>query len=155
MKQFNWIALLAISACMMWCNACTKDYVDLGLPSGTKWKMQNEEGFHAYRDAKYGFGGFGRKVPDRDQWVELMSECSWEWAGTGYTITGPNGNSIFLPAAGEKDLNDSISEIGTYGNYWSSTDEGIENSYYIFFYPDGKSTSICSPYYEMSVRLVR
>ena len=127
-------------------------YTDLGLPSGTIWKNFNATGFYTYDEA---VSKFGNRLPTKEQWDELKAECQWTWNGSGYKVTGPNGNSIFLPAAGEKDLNDSISEIGTYGNYWSSTDEGIENSYYMFFYPDGKSTSICSPYYEMSVRLVR
>ena len=35
---------------------------------------------------------------------ELINKCKWEW-GTynntkGYKVTGPNGNSIFLPAGG-------------------------------------------------------
>ena len=156
MKQFKWIVMPAVLACMMGCNSCTKDYVDLGLPSGTRWKIQNEEGFYSYRDAKYGCGTlFGSRVPDRDQWVELFSECNWEWAGTGYTVTGTNGNSIFLPAPGYKSFSDSITEIGEYGDYWTSTDEGVENSWFIFIYPDKKGVEFCSPYYQMSVRLVR
>lgn len=45
MKKISWIAMLAMLAFMMCCNSRTKDYVDLGLPSGTQWKIQNEEGF--------------------------------------------------------------------------------------------------------------
>lgn len=151
MKHFRLISMFVILTCMILCNSCSGDYVNLGLPSRTQWKNQNEDGFYTYRDAKM----FGSRVPDRDQWVELMSECTWEWAGTGYTITGPNGNSIFLPAMGYKSFSDSIEDIGTYGNYWTSTDEGVENSYYMFMYPDKMSIGFCSPYYQMPVRLAR
>lgn len=44
------------------------------------------------------------RIPTMKEWVELGEKCTWKWAcykGTeGYHIKGPNGNSIFLPAAG-------------------------------------------------------
>lgn len=44
------------------------------------------------------------RIPTKDELRELMDKCTWEWTqinGTnGYKITGPNGNSIFLPASG-------------------------------------------------------
>jgi hypothetical protein len=40
------------------------------------------------------------QMPTSEQLKELMEKCTWEFTGTGYTVTGPNGNSIFLPAAG-------------------------------------------------------
>lgn len=64
-------------------------------------------------------------MPTKSQWEELISRCSWEWTTQsnhkGWKITGPSGQSIFLPAAGWY--------IGKYGNtiaetyckYWSST----------------------------------
>ena len=45
------------------------------------------------------WGGSWR-MPTIDEQRELLNECSWEWTELdGYTVTGPNGNSIFLPAA--------------------------------------------------------
>ncbi|MBR3896456.1 MAG: hypothetical protein IKJ42_05490 [Bacteroidaceae bacterium] len=42
-------------------------------------------------------------------------------------VTGPNGNSIFLPATGYKD-GTVIDERGSYGAYWSATlDEDYNN----------------------------
>ena len=44
------------------------------------------------------------KMPTKAQLEELKNQCTWEWTQisghNGYKITGPSGNSIFLPAAG-------------------------------------------------------
>jgi hypothetical protein len=46
----------------------------------------------------------------------------------GYKVTGPNGNSIFLPAAGYRHWS-SLYNAGSTGYYWSSTPGvyGIDN----------------------------
>lgn len=47
------------------------------------------------------------RTPTYNEWVELMTQCTWVWCKfesttglkiKGYEITGPNGNKIFLPA---------------------------------------------------------
>ncbi len=43
--------------------------------------------------------GNGWRMPTLLEFEELRNRCSWEWTGSGYRVTGPNGNSIFLPAA--------------------------------------------------------
>ena len=96
-------------------------YVDLGLPSGTKWKNQNEEGLLTYEAAK---SQFGNNLPSKEQMEELINECQWTWDGTkkGYTVTGQNGKSIFLPAAGWIDCGETeIQDMGKFGFYWTST----------------------------------
>jgi hypothetical protein len=40
------------------------------------------------------------RMPSTAELQELIDKCEWEFTGTGYKVTGPNGNSIFLPAAG-------------------------------------------------------
>lgn len=68
------------------------------------------------------------RIPTVSQWAELRDACIWtwlpEWAGhgtaKGYRIIGPNGNAIFLPAAGDIDGATHYG-INTYGDYWSST----------------------------------
>ena len=35
-----------------------------------------------------------------DYLKELIEKCTWTAEQYGYTVTGPNGNSIFLPACG-------------------------------------------------------
>lgn len=74
-------------------------YVDLGLPSRRLWATENAPGYYTYDEAKE---VFGRSLPKAAALVELWEECSWTWDDKkkGMTVTGPNGNSIFLPASG-------------------------------------------------------
>ena len=92
-------------------------YVDLGLPSGTLWKANNEPGFYTHDEAIALFVG---KLPTKEMLEELKSSCKWQWAGDGYRVTGPNGNSIVLPALGYRDSEGSIHRVGDGGYYWSS-----------------------------------
>ncbi|WP_239063745.1 hypothetical protein [Bacteroides sp. 51] len=59
-------------------------------------------------------------MPTVADFEELFSLCTKEWIEmdgvTGYKLTGPNGNSIFLPAAGSRIGNDVTNE-GTEGYY--------------------------------------
>lgn len=105
--------------------------VDLGLPSGTLWKDKNEEGgFYTYEQA---LNKFGDKLPTKEQFEELKNKCSWSWTGSGYKVTGPNGNSISLPAAGCRTCYGSVDYVGSYGYYWSSMPGGSEDAWYLYF----------------------
>ena len=69
------------------------------------------------------FGGNWR-MPTDAEWTELKEQCTWTHttinATYGLLITGPNGNSIFLPAAGIWN-NTNLQEKGSLGSYWSSS----------------------------------
>lgn len=135
----------------------TDGYVDLGLPSGTLWADRNVEantpkdngGYFTFKEAqKKGI------VPSEEQFQELIEECKWNWKGNGYEVVGPNGNSIFLPAAGYRDGSD-VYYVGSNGYYWSSSvfyDSGAYCLYFIsddaYVYDDGRSNG-------QSVRLVK
>lgn len=97
-------------------------YVDLGLSSGTLWNDHIEKGFYTYDEALHTYGNF---IPTQEQMQELKNECKWEWISNakevGYAITGPNGESIFLPAAGYGGVFDMITDVNTAGFYWSRT----------------------------------
>lgn len=73
--------------------------------------------------ARENWGGTWR-IPTDAENDELGKKCEWTWMSidghVGYKITGPNGNSIFLPAAGWYSGSASI-YVGEYGFYWSST----------------------------------
>ena len=96
--------------------------IDLGLPSGTKWACCNvgaespEEygNYYTWDEAM----SLPYQLPTISQIKELCNKCSWQWTTNGQKVTGPNGNSIFLPAAG----NYSEGEYNSgEGYYWSST----------------------------------
>ena len=128
-------------------------YIDLGLPSGTLWKNQNEEGgFYTYDEA---VAKFGNRLPTKSQLEELISKCRWKWTGNGYQVTGPNGASITLPAAGYSDCSGRVSRVSMFGNYWSSTPNGSETAWSLSFSSSGKSIPYYKPCYGRSIRLVR
>lgn len=111
-------------------------YVDLGLPSKTCWKSQNEsEGYFTYSEAK---SFYGKHLPTPAQVRELISLCEWRWTGHGYLVRGRNGNTIYLPAMGAKYSDHSRAKIGNRGHYWTS-----DQRWDLRFFP--------SNWYELSV----
>ena len=126
-------------------------YVDLGLPSGTLWKAQNEDDLMGYDVAKK---KFGRSLPSLKQWEELNKNCVWEWTGDGYNVTGPNGKCIFIPAAGYRNVSGQVGKVGVYGNYWSSTSKNKDEAWRFGFEPGKFSIAAHSRQYGRSIRLV-
>ncbi len=63
------------------------------------------------------------RMPTYSEMFELKTNCVVTWITkngiNGRLFTGPNGNSIFLPAAGNRYDNTS-GGAGTYGSYWCS-----------------------------------
>ena len=66
----------------------------------------------------------GWRMPTKDEFQELKDKCVWMWTvqngRKGYNITGPNGKSIFLPAAGKSYGSDNAF-LDYDGCYWTST----------------------------------
>ena len=87
--------------------------------------------------ANVNWGGSWR-MPTYEEFDELRTECTWKWTTkkgvAGRKVTGPSGNSIFLPATGSY-KESSLREFGKYGNYWcSSLDTDDSNrAYYMSF----------------------
>ena len=71
--------------------------------------------------ARVNWGGTWR-MPTLDEMKELTEKCTWTSQGghNGYRVTGPNGKSIFLPAAGYRS-DTSLIDAGFSGYYWSAT----------------------------------
>ena len=99
-------------------------------------------------DAATANWGEGWRMPTKQELQELVDRCVWKWTsqGTrcGYKVTGRNGNSIFLPAAGYR-FESSLRNVGEYGIYWSSTpyESGTQGTYSLYFdggsyYVDGR-----------------
>ena len=129
-------------------NNDSQDYIDLGLPSGTKWKKYNEEGLYTYGEAseKFDVG-----IPTIDEWEELKEKCKWSWIGNGYNITGPNGNHIAINFT----KNEVWQDIGM---YWSCTPAGEFQFYYeieSILEPTIARVSCCFTWTKLTVRLVK
>lgn len=75
-----------------------------------------------YDVAKQLWGGDWR-MPTLSELRELQDRCTWEvvekMSGTFCKVTGPNGNSIWLPLDGYKKGNE-IKSVGEWGFIWSS-----------------------------------
>lgn len=177
------------------------DWVDLGLPSGTKWatcnigasnpedhgdyfawgetspklsyternykkldkQIDDIAGKREYDAARANWGGKWH-TPTREQLEELFKYCSLTFSidengsgSNGYRLTGPNGKSIFLPAAGMMD-GEEVTNADSYGFYWCSTShEGVyagTSAYCPFFNIRGVNFGWDSYYRGHSIRPV-
>ena len=139
------------------------EYVDLGL--SVKWATCNvgtliQEGYGDYLNysqaCSSGWGG-GWRLPNKAELEELKVRCTWTWTTQngvkGYKVTGPNGNSIFLPAAGYRN-GSSLYYVGSYGYYWSSTPYDSSLAWSLYFNSGAQSLGRNYRSYGRSVRLV-
>ena len=87
------------------------------------------------------WGGSWR-MPTKAEQDELRNSCTWTWATQngvkGCNVVGPNGNSIFLPAAGYREDTEAIYR-GSYGHYWLSSFYSYYSygAYDLYFHSDG------------------
>lgn len=108
------------------CKYCSDDYgYEFTKYTGKTDVLQNSD------DAANVLLGDGWRIPTAEEFEELINKCKWtlETVGghSGYTVTGPNGNSIFLPFAGFKN-EDGFLESGKGGYYWSANIYEYHNS---------------------------
>ena len=105
--------------------------------------MCDISGNSAYDAATANWGAPAR-MPTKAECKELVNGCTWQWTTyngvNGMLVTGPNGNSIFLPAAGYR-YGTALNNAGEYGLYWSSTpvEDGDDFACRLYFdaYGDG------------------
>lgn len=130
-----------------WGETAPKDYYDW---STYKWCNGSNDTMTKYcTDSSYGYNGFVDNkteldpeddaayvnwgpswcLPTTEQQRELYEKCSSVWTEqngvNGCLITGPNGNTLFLPAAGNR-WGESLYGAGSWGYYWSRT---LDSSY--------------------------
>lgn len=104
--------------------------------------------------------GGGARMPTYDEWVELYSNCTSTWVTmsgvNGRCFTGPNGNSIFMPAAGRRYDVQHLAVDRT-GYYWSSLlrSDFPEDAWNFSFDSDAYGVSSGFRFFGLSVRAVR
>ncbi|MBQ5363598.1 MAG: hypothetical protein IIU09_01245, partial [Bacteroidales bacterium] len=135
----------------------------------TKYCNNSNYGYNGFTDYKIvldpeddaaavNLGGSWRMATKAEQ-DELRSQCTWTWTTqngvNGRLVTGPNGNSIFLPAAGLRN-GTSLHDAGSYGYSWSSSlNSGSPGrAYYVGFRSDDVGWGSGSRYGGLSVRPV-
>lgn len=86
--------------------------------------IDNKSSLDKSDDAARSIWGGSWRLPTKAEFEELRTKCTWKWiirdGKSGYLVTGKNGKSIFLPAAGFME-NSSLESAGAGGAYWSST----------------------------------
>lgn len=118
--------------------------------SSYTWKNYNLESFNGYEisgtsyDVAHVQWGGGARMPTFAEVKELVNNCTFMY-GTyngvkGDYVTGPNGNSIFLPFAGFKSIE--LEYEGIRGCFWSSTREDDPFVCNIYFFDCDSSGSI-------------
>ena len=147
----------------------TYKYCVDGYDNLTKYCSKSSYGNNGFTDTKTvldpkddvataNWGGEWR-MPTRAELDELLKNCTWTWTTqngvNGYKVTGPNGNSIFLPAAGVMGEG-SLLSAGSSGHFWSSSlyTENPYNAYHVGFYSDFVGWYNYSRYHGRSVRPV-
>ncbi len=102
------------------------------------------------------------RMPTQTDFQELYDNCrrTYRYLGgtNGYLLTGPNGNSIFLPDAGNiigSEINGTTVGNGDFGDYWTSTlGSSPYQAYIVWFYSDDFSGDVCERYFGLSIRPV-
>ena len=101
--------------------------------------------------------GSNWRMPTKEELEELYQLTTWEWSDIngvkGRLLTGPNGNSIFMPATGFF-LDGEVICVGL-GIYWSSTlHTGCpERGWSLHF--DFESCHVCGTYERCRGQVVR
>ncbi|MDE5739592.1 MAG: fibrobacter succinogenes major paralogous domain-containing protein [Bacteroidaceae bacterium] len=114
---------------------------------------------NAKYDVAYANWGGSWRLPSKKEWEELCLECAWTWTTQGeyygYKVTGANGNSIFLPAAGYR-IGASLLNVGGHGLYWSSTlyKNDASSACNLFFNSSSRNVDSNSRFCGQSVRPV-
>lgn len=141
------------------------EYVNLGLKSNIKWaafNMESSDGtgllpWSGLPDAIKQNWSESWQLPSQSDWEELMNDCFWSWdvqnGMQGMLVRGPNGNTLFLPAAGYM-AQGKISSFNDYGAYWTC-DAAPANpgcSWSLFF---GMDFVYWNPFYQVCSASVR
>ena len=141
-----------------WCNGSYDTLTKYNTDSsyGT---VDNKTVLDPEDDAAHVNWGGSWRMPTDGEWEELKALCTWTWTTqngvNGRNVTGPNGNSIFLPAAGFR-YDSYLYDAGSGGGYLSSS---LYTGYpfyawYIYFLSGDVGRYYINRYFGFSVRPV-
>lgn len=127
--------------------------------SFTKYALDKKTQLDPEDDVAHVKWGGNWRMPTYAEQDELRTKCTWKWTTSGgingYVVTGPNGNSVFLPAAGNR-LDSSLGNVGSWGYYWSSSlySGYSKDAYNLGFNSGSVNRNSNNRYYGPSVRPV-
>lgn len=142
-------------------------YVDLGLPSGTKWSSDYEKDDDNRIYLPYGKAEL-LNIPTQGQWEELIDSCEWEFKIDNYNdlvearCVGPNGNVIVFSHTGKKNYSELTEEWEVF--FWIKDNKEGNNKNAVHMFNRGKqnkqkngTTDIDDLFcgYKLPVRLVK
>lgn len=134
-------------------NVSTYPYAKGSYDQLTKYCDDARWGYHAFSDDittllpdddVASHMGEGARTPSKKEWEELMQNTTSVWTTQngvcGRRFTSANGNSIFLPAAGQR-WDGEHSYVNEDGYYWSSSlvQDSPNGAWYFFFNADKQS----------------
>ena len=97
--------------------------------------VDNRSVLEAKDDAASVCWGAAWRMPTKEEAEELVEKCTWTWCKqegmNGYKVTGPNGNSIFIPASGCLNWQGTYG-VNEHGYFWTSSLDP-ENPTYAFY----------------------
>ncbi len=106
-----------------WCDGSFDTYIKYCNDSSCGI-VDNKTILEAADDAAIANWGGSWRMPTKAEQDELRENCTWTMTTqngvNGFKVTGFNGNSIFLPAAGLR-YGSSLDLVGNYGGFWSSS----------------------------------
>ena len=106
-----------------WCNGSYKTQTKYNT-SSSYGTVDSKTVLDPEDDAAHVYWGGSWRMPTDAEWTELRDNCTWTWTTENGVkerkVTGPNGKSIFLPAAGFRS-DSCLYNVGSSGLYWSSS----------------------------------
>lgn len=130
-----------------------QQFIDLGLPSGTLWAAENEDGYFTFDEA---VEKFGNSLPTKEQFEELIEHTDkyWDLQKKGmWFVSKKNGGKIFMPASGYRYGADTY-DLCYSGHYYSASPFYENNAYCLSFTSSSPYLHWDSRKYSIPVRLV-
>ena len=144
-EEYSW-------ATYKWCDETKDNVTKYNKTDGLTTLEPEDDAAHVQ------WGGYWR-MPTKEELQELIDSCQWERTTVnevrGNTVTGPNGNSIFIPLAGSyNSFDNQLNSIGTTGWLYSSTKSGSTNAVEINMGYGGATATSCSKCLGLNIRPV-